>query len=454
MKNSKIRLPGVVLFATMVACGLAGSQARSDSYVIYVAPRDTPAAAAATAKANGNTAFAERTLQRAFNKAGELLAKGSHQATILIAGGNYTGQAGVGMFNVPQIKNPQASLRIIGGLSEDFTGRQPFKNLTRLQTNEGRNEAIVQFARQSQLKQIVISGLLLDAAPSNKYDSRTNSILPGTSRTLPLLALAGPQTEHLVVADNIFINGAHGAFDPNIVPASPNTVVDITNNFFINTIKAIQVGAGMAYRGNTVKEVNLRHNTFLVNWPLNPDTTSSNISAVNLYHSGAAQKLNIENNIFAHNPGGAMQHDWPANRMPKIALRNNLFFMNAALFGAGKADAGAMAGKFGPNAKHMILSLDTIADDFDYELAGNVAFDPKIPVMLHAIKGVDSAAVQRQNTLINDVRRIFRQNQDGGTVAIANFAPAMEYSLEALPLPTEAKAQPYGVQPNRLWTLN
>lgn len=100
--------------------------------------------------------------------------------------------------------------------------------------------------------------------------------------------------DHLVIADNIFINGAHGAFDPYIMPISANTVVDITNNFFINTIKTIQIGAGIGYKNNTVKEVNLRRNTFLLNWPYNPDKTSSNVSAVTLYHNHGAKQLNIE----------------------------------------------------------------------------------------------------------------------------------------------------------------
>lgn len=394
-------------------------------------------------------------MQKALDKAGELLSQpGAHSASILVTGGDYAGKAGAGMFIVPQIKNAQARLRIIGGFKDDFAGRQPFKNPTRLTTNEGRNQGILQLSKQSQLQELVISGLLLDAAPSNKYDQRTNSILKGSSRTVPLLSLSMLVTDHLVIADNIFINGAHGAFDPYIAPASASTVVDITNNFFINTIKTIQIGAGIDYKNNTVKEVNLRHNTFLLNWPYNPDATSSEVSAVNLYHKSGARQLNIEDNIFAYNPGGAMQHDWKEDRMPGIAIRRNLFFMNAALFGKGEKDAGVFAGKFGTNAKYLVLGLDTIADDFGYKVENNVAFDPKIPITLLKLLAVNSAGVERQNTVMNDVRRLFGQNQDGGTVAIANYAPAMDFDPNALPMPTEEKAKAYGVQPSRLWSAN
>lgn len=162
--------------------------------------------------------------------------------------------------------------------------------------------------------------------------------------------------------------------------------------------------------------------------------------------------MNIEDNIFAYNPGGAMQHDWQENRMPGIALHRNLFFMNAALFGEGNADAGVFAGKFGSNAKYLVLGLNTIQDDFGYTVENNVAFDPKIPIALLPLQSVDSASVKRRNTIMNDVRKLFGQNQQGGTVAIANYAPAMDFDVTSLPLPTEPKAKPYGVQPDQLWS--
>ena len=449
---SRSGFPPSLLLVTGLSL-LTLAPALAADYLIYVAPKDTPAFSAAEAKANGTSAFAERTLQNALDKAAQLLVQpGAHTATVLIAGGDYAGKAGLGMFTVPPIKNAQATLRITGGYADDFATRQPFRKLTRLLTNEGRNQGILNLSKQSQLAELVISGLLFDAAPSNKYDQKTNSLLKGSSRTVPLLTLELLMTDHLVIADNIFINGAQGAFEPAITPPSANTVVDITNNFFINTIKTLQIGAGIGYKNNAVKEVNLRHNTFLLNWPFNPDATSSNVSAVTLYHKDGARQLNIEDNIFAFNPGGAMQHDWPNARMPGIALKRNLFFMNAALFGKGEKDAGVLAGKFGTNAKYLLPALDTIADDFGYKVEGNVSFDPKIPVALLPLKAADSASVERKNTIMNDVNRLFGVNQDGGTVKIANYAPAMAFDVTALPTPAEEKAKPYGVQLETSWS--
>lgn len=438
----------IILLALMLVAALP---VQADNYLIYVAPKDSPAYAVAESKENGTTVFAERRLHKAFTKAAELLQSGPHTVRILVAQGQYTGKVGSGVWVLPVVNNPEATLHLIGGFNEDFSARQPFVWLSELITIDGRNGALIQMTKKSALKELVISGFHLDAAPSNKYDSKTNSILKGQSRTYPLISFSLLSTEHLVIDSNIFINGAHGAFDPYITPPSPNTVVDITNNFFLNNIKAMQIGAGVSFRGNTVKTVNLRNNSFLLNWPYNLDATSSNVSAINLYHKDGAQELVIEGNIFAFNPGGAFQHDWPEDRMPEITMENNLFYQNAALFEAGDDEAGVIAGKFGLNPKYLILDLETVEDDLDYDVGDNVTRDPKIQIAMADFQAADSYSVQRQNTTLNDVRRLFGLNQDGGTVAIANYAPMLVFDTQALPFPNDETAKTYGVQPTQLW---
>jgi len=439
-----------LIAALAVIAGLAPAS-RADTFVIYVAPRDSPASAAATSKADDATAFAERTLHRALTKAGELLQSGPHTVNVLVAPGAYPGKLRAGVWVLPAINNPEGSLRLIGGFNDDFTGRQPFGRLSRLLTVEGRDGALLQISGRSALKQLVISGFVFDAAPSNKYDSKTNSLLKASSRSYPLISFSQLKTTHLVVDSNIFLNGAHGAFDPFISPLSADTIVDISNNFFINNIKTMKPAASSGRGGLTVKEINLRHNSFLLSWPFNPDSTSSNVSAIELYHKDGCQQLNIEGNIFAFNPGGAMQHDWPEDRMPGIAIRSNLFYMNAALFKDGNAANGVIAGKFGTNPKYLLLDLEIMEDDLGYDMAGNVSLDPKIPIALADLTAADSYAVARKDTVLNDVRRLFGLNQDGGTVAIANFAPALVFNTSAPPLPAAEQAKAFGVQPNQLW---
>ena len=438
------------LAVVFVLIGWLAPAAQADTYLIYVAPRDSPAAATAAAKANDTTVFAERRVHSALTKAAELLQSGPHTVNILVAPGAYTGKLRAGVWVLPVINNPEASLRLVGGFNDEFTGRQPFGQLSRLVTVEGRNGAILQVSPKSALKELVISGFVLDAAPSNKYDSKTNSILKGSSRSYPLVSFSLLKTDHLVVDSNIFLNGAHGAFDPYISPLSANTVIDITNNFFLNNIKTMKPAATTG-RGMTVKEINLRNNSFLLSWPFNPDSTSSNISAIELYHKDGCRQLNIERNIFAYNPGGAMQHDWPDDRMPEIAIKDNLFYMNSALFKEGTPENGVIAGKFGANPKYLLLDLETVEEDLDYDVTGNVSIDPKINIAMADLQAADSYSVSRENTVINDIRRLFSLNQDGGTVAIANFAPALVFSIHSLPLPTDDAAKAYGVQTNKLW---
>ena len=92
--------------------------------------------------------------------------------------------------------------------------------------------------------------------------------------------------------------------------------------------------------------------------------------------------------------------------------------------------------------------METVEDDFDYDVGGNVTLDPKIPIAMADLQAADSYSVKRLDTVLNDVRRLFGLNQDGGTVAIANYAPAMAYQF---PMPTEEQAQAYGAQPGKLW---
>ena len=423
--------------------------AAATDYVILVAPRGTAAGEFAEGRANDQTVFAERRLHRALTQAAELLAQGgAHTVSVLVAAGEYPGRTGTGVWEIPTIANPEGTLRVLGGFNEDFTGRQPFSLLSSLVTQPGRPGAFITVGPRSQLAELVISGFLFDAAPSNRYHAESNSILKGQSRTYPMITFQQLRVAHLVVADNIFINGAHGAFDPAITGA-PGAVVDIQNNFFLNTIKGM---VPAATSGGSNVDIRLSHNSFILDWPFNPDANSSNVGAVELYHADGYKTLTIEGNLFAFNPGGAMQHDWAPERMGSISIRNNLFHANGSLFSTTSDEEGVIVGKFGPNPQHIPLDLETIEDDLDFDISGNVSMDPGIGLAIAPLGAVDSDAVQRENTVVNDVRRFLGMNQDGGAVAISNYAPRMVY-FPGLPVfPTTPGTEKYGVQPGSLWT--
>ncbi|OZC02211.1 hypothetical protein [Rubricoccus marinus] len=427
-------------------------EADASTLLVLVADRGTPAYTAAESKANGSTIFVERKLWRGLEKAAELMNETDGLTVLVgIAGGEYTGQFSSGVWKVPKIESPNGTLKVLGGFNDDFSGRQPFGFPVRLTTVYGRDGDIFQMTDKSVLNELVVSGLVLDAAPSNAYDARTNSILKGQSRSYPLMSFGRATVNRLTVADNIFLNGAHAAVRLTITPASPEAEVHITNNFFLNNLLAFETQIYPS-KLRTFGKLVVRHNSFVLNWPYNPDQTSSNVSAIELHTDQSFAAAAFERNLFAYNPGGVFQHDWPDGDSGELTIRENLFFLNGALWNQSAPEAAVVAGKFGTNPRYLVLDLYDVEDDLSATMSGNVAFDPQIPVVLAPLQSVQaSGEVQAQPTVMNDVRRMFGGNTDGGTVAIANFAPQMQYDVRMVPLPRNEDAQPYGVQPAGLY---
>ncbi|MEL7361367.1 MAG: hypothetical protein AAFN13_04790 [Bacteroidota bacterium] len=421
------------LLLSLFALALALPAAAND-YTLYVAPRGTDAYAFAEQQADNDNTYAHRSLHRALTQAGELLASGSPTVRILVAGGEFDGQFGAGTWALASVDNPRARLHILGGYAGAFDARTPFDTPTLLKTSEGRGGPIFTLGQRSVLKEFVFSGFVLDAGPSNVYDDDTNSLVRGSgTRTYTLLSFRNLRTERLVVADNVFVNGPQGAMDPTIAPAARDTRVLIQNNFFLNTLIPIQQLGTMSWRGNRIATLALRHNTFLMNWPFNPDPTSSNVGAVSLYHKEGTDRVEIEGNLFAYNVGGAMQHDWPFDRMPDLAMRNNLFFANGSLFDEDAGDdTGVLVGKFGPNPRYLVIDLYGVEDDTDYDGGGNVILDPDIPV--------DLAFYQESE-----------MEEDWAEIYVDSYAPRMELEPGNYPFPGEAEAQKFGVQPAEVY---
>ncbi len=421
----------------------AASSAHADQIKIYIAARDSDAAKAAEKLADGKTSFWFPKLAKGFDKATELLQNTENDVRIMMAQGKEGGLFGWGQGSV---NAPKGKFMLLGGYCPDWKERDPFKCPSEIISDDGRPDAFFNFGgNKNIIGELVISGFVLDAAPSNKYDAKSNTLLKGTSRTIPLIALKQVVTNHLVIADNIFLNGAQRAFEVYHSPMSNDCVADIQNNFFLNTVIPVKFFPAL-YKGFKTKQINFKNNSVIMNWPYNPDPTSSNVGAIELWHKDATNELVVEGNLFAYNSGGAMQHDWPVNRMPKMKFVSNLFYMNAAVFGDARPEAGVFTGKFGPNPKHQIVTLkDHMEDDYPYEFKDNVVMDPKVPVALVDVGTVDSSSVTAKKTVMNDVRGLFGLNKDGGTVAIKNYAPRMGLDPANLPFPAEPKAKAYGV---------
>ena len=69
------------------------------------------------------------------------------------------------------------------------------------------------------------------------------------------------------------------------------------------------------------------------------------------------------------------------------------------------------------------------------------------------LKAADVSGVSAKKSVMNDVRAMFGANQQGGTVAIKNFAPRMAVDPRALPFPKEPKAAAYGASKARVSAL-
>ena len=421
--------------------------------VVFVAPRGTPAHARAEELANGQTGFAERALWRGLEKAAELLNGGAAEVRVVIAAGDYTGRFDEGVWRVPAIDNPNGTLHISGGWNDQFNGRQPFGLPVRLVTTRGRDGAILQFDEGTALREVVVSGLLIDGAPSNAYDVRTNSLKKGESRHTPLVSFGRLTSEKLVIADNVFMNGDNRSVRLTWGPASPDAEVHVLNNFFLNNVANFETKIYGRRISDVGRRLVFRNNSFLMNWPYNPDPASSNVSAVELHNAESFRELVFERNLFAYNPGGALQHDAPVDRMPELALRENLFYLNGALWGDAEPGGAVVAGKFGLNPIYRVLDLGSVEDDLDGDIRGNGAFDPEVPVIMQPFQGVDSGSIQAQPTVVNEVRRLFGLNTDGGTVAIQNFAPPLSFDVRLVPVPRSEEARAYGVQPTELYPL-
>lgn len=435
------------LLAAVLVMGLS-TPALADTFTIYVAARDSEAHKAAEKLVDDKTSFWFAKLPKALDKAIELLKDSSHVVRVLMA----QGQEG-GLHGLPNgLDASKATFHLLGGWCPDWKTRDPFQCPTEILAGEGRPQAFFSFGgNKTKFQELVISGFVLDAAPSNKYDPKTNSLLKGSSRSIPLLSLAQVVVNHLVISDNVFLNGAQRAFEVFHSPMSNEATVDIQNNFFLNNIIPLKF-APAGYKGFKTKAINFRNNSVILNWPFNPDKSSSDVGALTLYHKDCCNELNIEKNLFAYNPGGAMQHDWPEGRMPKLRINENLFFLNATLFGNDKPEAGFFVGKFGPSPLYIVVNVGPgLQDDYSYEMKDNVVMDPKVPVALVDLQAADSSSVTAKKTVMNDVRGMFGLNKQGGTVAISNYAPRMGLDLKNLPFPAEDKAKGYGVQATQIF---
>jgi len=192
------------LLATLAVAGLA-THAPADDFTILVGPTKSTAYENAKSREDNKTTFAQRSMHKTLTQASGLLeGGGAHTVRVLVAKGEYYGKAKMGVWELSTVDNAEGRIMIMGGYNDDFSARDPFRNVTGLATNDARAGAILTIGKKTTLAQLVVSGFLFDGAPSNKYDVKSNSLLKSASRSYPLMSLSLLKTNHLVIDSNTF----------------------------------------------------------------------------------------------------------------------------------------------------------------------------------------------------------------------------------------------------------
>lgn len=480
-------------YPIFLIAALFPSLTAAQDITVLVAPRDTLAFEAAEVMEDDNT-FLERRIHRAFGRAVDHLSTcGDCTVTIKLAGGAYTGRGDTGMWTVPEVVAPGASLHILGGWSETFETRSPFDTPTLLVSSPDRSGPVLHFeGRRPAIAELVVSGLVFDTSPSNSYDGDSNALMKGGSSTWGQLALGYFETGHLVIADNVFMNAPEGVAGPQLRTPDSGLQIDIHNNVFFNSVTPWTIPGGVS--DSKPSEIAIRGNSFVLNWPRNPDPTTSNPGALEIGNNYAAEHVLIERNIFAWNMGGAIFSQWDHERSPDITIRENLFWQNGFLYGATAEEDGVMVGKFNGAATYSIYDAYDLEDDFDWVTEDNESFDPGFGLDIPDLKAVQygseyrGADVENQGgeeakapidaasqVEVDDFAArlsefsVSGHSEDPGSAdanaddpieiigpdnSIRNYAPRLPYSLVGIPMPRDQQASEFGASRERIWVAD
>ena len=419
------------------------AHAESQDLVILVASPTTPAGRAAAGMAGAGVVTTPR-LFSAFDLASAQLTKcQTCTVTIEVAGGVEVGKAKVAQWTFPETDAPKATLRILGGYADDFKTRKPLTHPTVLQIPEQRSGPVVRFeGRKPRLAEVTISGFAIDVSPGNRYDARTGALQKGSSSSWPILAFGALVVERLVIADNIFANAANGVGGPAIRAASASASVVVRNNYFLNNVHCWQV-TGLPTTPYVDRYV-IEGNTFLRNFPYNPDRTTSNPGTLEIGGNYTAKQVVIRGNLFAHNPGGAIFPQWDEKRGPPLEIADNLFFDNAALFETADPGAGAVVGKFAGSGVHAVYTPAEVTEEFSWKAQGNVVLDPRFGSLDEPKQPASSKGSADSDGEDGDGVEVVRNKH------IDSFARRYVLRVSKLPAPGAAAARRYGASADRV----
>ncbi|MCG8456185.1 MAG: hypothetical protein MI919_07875, partial [Holophagales bacterium] len=215
-----------------------------------------------------------------------------------------------------------------------------------------------------------------------------DNLMTGETGSYEMIAFSYLEVETLVIADNLLANAGHRVVETLIRAASDDAEIVVRNNVLINNV--------MAWRAFSAKfrhqpaRYRFLHNSFLLNWPNNPDRSTSNPAALELGDRHSAGTVEIRGNVFAFNIGGALHAGFDGDLAPTMVVHDNLFWGNGVLFELDDPGLASVVGKFNRSRKYIPLHPDDFVDELEWDAGGNVVLDPHLRVQIRPFQGFDS----------------------------------------------------------------
>ena len=283
-----------------------------------------------------------KNLQKAIDEAPE-------NAVIKIAAGNYLGTLDVGYI---EIKDKYLSL--VGGYTEDFSDRDPYKNVTMIRpsaanvSTNGTKALLEVDVRKTENGLVLVDGIAFDLGEENLYASynpesdrngspegcisgRIQAVGEGLGadgtiggKTLSHQLIHGVVRGRVIIRNCTFVNGGYyGIQMMNI-----GSKWEIYNNVFVaNSYAACQIDDFTNKGGLTY--VNFHHNTVLFSWCRTKIMEDMGFG----FRFMSRVDADVHDNIFGCNNYGALEYTHKApekdiEAMRRVSVVNNKFFLN------------------------------------------------------------------------------------------------------------------------------
>lgn len=304
--------------------------------VYYVSPKGS----------NRNDCLTPQTAIKNLQKAIDLAPE---NAVIKIAAGNYLGTLDVGYI---EVKDKYLSL--VGGYNDDFSDRDPFKNITMIRPSEANvstngSKALLELdIRKTENGLFLLDGIAFDmgeenlyAAPDPKSDrngcpegcisGRIQAVGEGLGadgtiggKTLSHQLVHGVVKGRVIIRNCVFTNGGYYG----IQMMNLGSRWEIYNNVFVaNSYAACQIDDFTNKGGLTY--VDFHHNTVLFSWCRTKLMEDMGFG----FRFMSRVDADVHDNIFGCNNYGALEYTHKApekdiEAMRKVAVVDNKFFMN------------------------------------------------------------------------------------------------------------------------------